>query len=347
MLHLGHYPTPITELSRAAESAGLPPGSLWAKRDDLTSDLYGGNKVRKLERLLEEAHARGARRIVTIGAVGSHHVLATALFGRAQGFEVDAVLAPQADTPHAQAVARAGALLGYTPYPVSSYAGVPLAVARRLRGGAYLIGPGGSSVTGSVAYADAGLELARQIADGVCPRPRCIVVALGSGGTAAGLLVGLERAGLLAGSDGHPPVELLAVQVVDPPFASAAATLSLALGIHRRLGAKMSRASIARMSRALRITRAFLGGGYGSPTEAGIEATRLAGLDGLALDPTYTAKTFAAAVDEARRPRADGPVLFWMTLSAPEPFERLLSGAPALADLDPQVRRLFVPPSGC
>lgn len=346
MLHLGRYPTPISELVHASEAAGLPRGSLFAKRDDLTSDLYGGNKVRKLERLLDEARSRGARRIVTIGAVGSHHVIATALFGRNEGFEVDAVLAPQADTPHAQAVARVGATLGFTPYPVSSYAGVPLAVARRLGGGAYLISPGGSSVTGSLAYADAGLELARQIAAGECPRPARIVVALGSGGTAAGLLVGLERAGLLVGSEGQPPVELVAVQVVDPPFASAAATLSLALAIQRRLGTKLSRALITRMSQALRIPRGYLGGGYGSPTVAGIEATRLAALDGLVLDPTYTAKTFAAALDEARSHKTAGPVLFWMTLSAPEPFERLLAGAPALADLDPQLRRLFVQPSG-
>lgn len=342
MLHLGHYPTPITELTRAAETLGLPPGSLLAKRDDLTSDVYGGNKVRKLERLLDEARAKGARRIVTIGAVGSHHVLATAIFGRLQGFEVDAVLAPQADTPHAEAVARVGTTLGFTPYPVGSFAAVPLAVARRLRGGAYLIPPGGSSVTGSLAYVDAGLELARQIAAGECPRPSSIVVALGSGGTAAGILVGLERAGLLVGSDGQAPVELVAVQVVDPPFASAATTLSLALAIQRRLGARLGRSLIARMSQSLRVVRGQLGRGYGWPTEAGARATALAALDGLDLDPTYTAKAFAGAVDEAGAKRLAGPVLFWMTLSAAAPFQRLLSGAPALEALDSRLRRLLV-----
>ena len=53
---------------------------MWVKRDDLTSPIYGGNKVRKLERLIPEALARGKKRIITVGAVGSHHVLATAVF---------------------------------------------------------------------------------------------------------------------------------------------------------------------------------------------------------------------------------------------------------------------------
>jgi D-cysteine desulfhydrase len=338
---LGRYPTPVTELSQVAEACGLPRGSLLCKRDDLTSDVYGGNKVRKLERLLDEARARGAKRLVTAGAVGSHHVLATAIFGRREGFEVEAILAPQTATEHAEDVARVAATLGFTAYPVRSIAAAPLAIARRLsaRGTAYLIPPGGSSVTGSLAYVDAALELAQQIERGELARPSRIVVALGSGGTAAGLLVGLERAGLLVGSDGKLPIELVAVQVVDPPFGSAATTLALALAIRRRLGEPLSRAAIARVSRALRVVRAYLGTGYGAPTAAGDRATVLCTPEGLTLDPTYTAKACAAAIAEART--APGPVLFWHTLSAAAPFDRLLSQAAPLASLDPRLRRLL------
>ncbi len=341
MPNLGRYPTPVIELSRVAEAAGLRAGSLLCKRDDLTSDVYGGNKVRKLERLLDEARARGAKRLVTVGAVGSHHVLATAIFGRREGFEVEAILVPQTDTKHAEEVARVSTTLGFTAYPVRSMAAAPLAIARRLsaRGPAYLIPPGGSSVTGSLAYVDAAVELGEQIARGELPRPSRVVVALGSGGTAAGILVGLERAGLLVGSDGHPPVELVAVQVVDPPFGSAATTLSLALAIRRRLGEELSRAAIARVSRGLRVVRGYLGRGYGAPTEAGDHASELCVRDEIVLDPTYTAKACAAAIAEART--APGPVLFWHTLSAAAPFERLVAHAPTLAALDPRIRRLL------
>jgi len=338
---LGRYPTPVTELAHVAEAAGLARGSLLAKRDDLTSPLYGGNKVRKLERLLDEARARGAKRIVTVGAIGSHHVLATAIFGRREGFEVEAILAPQTATDHAAEVARVASTLGFTAYPVRSIAAAPLAIARRLsaRGSAYLIPPGGSSVTGSLGYVDAAHELAEQIERGELPRPARIVVALGSGGTAAGILVGLERAGLLVGSEGKLPIELVAVQVVDPPFGSAATTLSLALAIRRRLGLPLSRTAVARVSRALRVVRGYLGRGYGAPTDAGDRATTLCVGDELTLDPTYTAKSVAAAIDEART--APGPVLYWHTLSAAAPFDRLLEQAPALAALDPRLRRLL------
>jgi len=70
--------------------------------------LYGGNKVRKLEYLLADARARGATRLVTIGAVGSHHVLATTLYGGREGFRVEAALVPQPRTEHVVEVVRAG-----------------------------------------------------------------------------------------------------------------------------------------------------------------------------------------------------------------------------------------------
>src|SRR6478672_9992546 len=86
-LSLGRFPTPVGRLD------GLVPPSveLWVKHDDASGSVYGGNKVRKLEFLLGEARASGARRLVTLGAIGSHHVLATAVYGGRAGFLVDAV----------------------------------------------------------------------------------------------------------------------------------------------------------------------------------------------------------------------------------------------------------------
>src|SRR4051812_6441451 len=72
-LPLGRFPTPVARLPGLV----APSVELWIKHDDLSGTVYGGNKVRKLEFLLGEARARGARRLVTLGAIGSHHVLAT------------------------------------------------------------------------------------------------------------------------------------------------------------------------------------------------------------------------------------------------------------------------------
>src|SRR5690349_19914045 len=86
-LPLGRFPTPVGRL----EVLVPPSVELWIKHYDQSGTTYGGNKVRKLEFLLGDAKTRGARRLVTLGAIGSHHVLATAIYGRQAGFAVDAV----------------------------------------------------------------------------------------------------------------------------------------------------------------------------------------------------------------------------------------------------------------
>ena len=57
--------------------------SLLIKRDDLTSPVVGGNKVRALELLLAGAPAHGT--LLTVGTTGSTHALAVAEFGRRLG----------------------------------------------------------------------------------------------------------------------------------------------------------------------------------------------------------------------------------------------------------------------
>src|SRR4051794_27425231 len=121
---LGTYPTPLEQLA---------PLGLWVKRDDLVSPLYGGNKVRKLERFLGDARAAGKTRILTMGAAGSHQVVATALYGRREGFEVEAVLVPQPGTDHARRNLRVALAQGLEPVVASSWPAGPALVATRLR----------------------------------------------------------------------------------------------------------------------------------------------------------------------------------------------------------------------
>ena len=59
------------------------------------------------------------------------------------------------------------------------------------------------------------------------------------------------------------------------------------------------------------------GSGYGHSTDAGQEAITLMGeQEMISLDPTYTAKTFAAIIEYFRSGPAKGPVLFWNTLNS-------------------------------
>jgi 1-aminocyclopropane-1-carboxylate deaminase/D-cysteine desulfhydrase-like pyridoxal-dependent ACC family enzyme len=308
---------------------------LWVKRDDLTDRVYGGNKVRKLERILERAKERSVRRIVTFGAAGSHHVLATTVHGRAAGFEVAAILTPQHRSEHAVNNLRAGLARGLQVMPASSMALAPVVLATVLRQGDFVVGPGGSTLDGTIGYVAAALELSRQIDDGVLPVPDVVVVALGSAGTAAGLLAGM------AGSKPRVPspapslseTRLIGVRVVEPLLMGRQRALLLAwrAALDEKLGLDWSD-----LAARFTVEPRFLGAGYGYATAAGDRATELARRDGLTLDATYTAKTFAAALELVEKERFER-ILYWHTLSS-APVEPLLDGAPSLV---PELDRLF------
>jgi hypothetical protein len=85
-LALGDYPTPVRQPRMNGSM------QFWIKDDGACSELYGGNKIRKLEYLLAHAKQTGRSRIVVHGDMDSHTVLACGLIGRRAGFDVDAVV---------------------------------------------------------------------------------------------------------------------------------------------------------------------------------------------------------------------------------------------------------------
>ncbi|HEY8378082.1 MAG TPA: pyridoxal-phosphate dependent enzyme, partial [Nannocystis sp.] len=116
-LPLATLPTPVEPL--ALDDTGGDGARLWIKRDDQSGLPYGGNKVRKLEFILARARDLGATRLITAGATGSHHALATAVYGRRLGFDVTLCLFPQPLTDHVRRVLlldhALGAELRWTP----------------------------------------------------------------------------------------------------------------------------------------------------------------------------------------------------------------------------------------
>jgi 1-aminocyclopropane-1-carboxylate deaminase/D-cysteine desulfhydrase-like pyridoxal-dependent ACC family enzyme len=147
--------------------------------------------------------------------------------------------------------------------------------------------------------------LAEQCARAGAAPPDVVVVPLGSGGTAAGILLGLAIAGL--GS------RLVAVRVVPRVVANRRRVLRLANGA-RDLLAHLAGVEIPAIDgRQLDVEHGAYGGAYGRETERARDAAngwRDAG--GPLLDPTYSAKTLAVALDQARR-SPDQRVLFWLT----------------------------------
>ncbi len=328
-----------------------PAGELWIKNDGLTSTLYGGNKARKLEVILDHAQAQAARRIVTVGAAGSHHALATAVFARARGLRAAAILCPQPATQHAQQTLLDAVAVGLEVHPARSLAALPLKLARIWRPGDYLVPPGGSNALGIQGYVRAARELRSQILEGELPEPDVIVVAVGSGGTAAGLLAGARREGLRS--------QILGVRVGGyPPL-----TRPLILGLAARALLALGHSSKLRdLSRQLELEHGYEGRGYGWPSpEAELALGVGAGL-GFRLDLTYTAKAFAKALELvgfpglSNRPQAPSPaprvrpsatgrplrVLYWHTLAAARPAA-LTSPLGGSLDLPPALRELFIP----
>jgi len=291
---LGVWPTPVERLSSLERRHGLPP--LYVKRDDLSSPHYGGNKVRKLEFTLADALRRGCRTVMTMGAAGSNHVLATAVHGRRVGLRTVAILF---DQPCAEYVCRnllLDARFGVRFRWASSIPLVPLAYLKErlyslVKGEkVYWLGPGGSSVLGCLGYVNAGLEIAEQVRRSLLPEPGLVVTAMGTHGTAAGLWVGMKLAGL--GS------RLAGVGVVESAYCNPFLWARLAnrvAGLLEGMDPRM-RVPRARPSDLLFVGEQ-LGRGYAHLTREDVEAVREAyELEGLKLEGTYTGKALAAAL---------------------------------------------------
>lgn len=319
-------PTPVFE----GTGLSSPERRLWVKNDGSCDPEYGGNKVRKLRPHLLQALQRGARRIVTFGAAGSHHVLATTLFSRRLGLGCAAVLLPQPESDHAWETLRCALGAGLTALAAPTIAHAAWLTLKNKQATDYLIAPGASSPAGALGYVDAIAELRAQISAGMLPEPDLIVVPLGSGGTAAGMLAGVIHHGLKS--------RIVAVQVARGPLGTIARTL--AARVLHDLGRSVTWSTLR--DRLIEDASA-VGLGYGYATERGSEATEAARALGLVLDQTYTAKAFGQALALIREPRRDARhVLYWHTLSQTS-CAKWLARAPDREQMAPELQRLLLP----
>jgi D-cysteine desulfhydrase len=309
-VELGSGPTPVRELTALGDEAGRAP--VWIKDDGAFSEL-GGNKARKLEWLLGEARRRRSRTVITGGALGTNHGLTTALAARELGMRAVVVLVPQPVDEHVRAQLRrleaSGAELPRAGGVRRGVARAVLLLAREALAGRrpYPIPPGGSVPRGCVGYVEAAFELAEQVRAGDIPEPSHAVVALGSGGTAAGLLLGLRLAGLRT--------RLVPVLVTDLIKLDARSVAKLGARTARFLARNGASVGEPPTERDVTVEVAWLGAGYGHRTPEGIAAIELLrDREGVRLEPVYTAKAVAALLALNREGRfGDGPVLYWHT----------------------------------
>jgi len=310
-LALADLPTPVERLAGVGEMTGN--ASLFIKRDDLSSRLYGGNKVRKLEFLLGKARREGSRTLVTVGGIGSNHLLATALHARAKGMRTVGVVFPQPENENVRRNLAADRAAGVELVQIPSKYSLPLYVAvtlarLRIEEGRLpeLIPGGGSSPLGALGFVNAGLELGEQVRAGELPEPEAVFLPYGTGGTVTGLALGLGLGGL--------GTRVVAVRVIDALIANRPRMMLLVrriCGLLKSLGVAIP----ARAGRNIEMLHTYFGPGYGHPTpEAERARDTFEREDEIALELTYTAKAAAAFLDRARA--GGGPLLFWNTYSS-------------------------------
>jgi D-cysteine desulfhydrase len=307
-LYFAHLPTPIEALPRLSEFLGGP--RLLVKRDDQTGLAFGGNKTRKLEFLVAEAQAQGAKMLISAGAVQSNHCRQTAAAAARFGFECTLVLTgdlPAQPSANLLLDEMFGAEIVHVADRADRDRIFQETFDKATQAGKkpYLVPYGGSSPVGALGYAFAVEELLKQEVEA-----DWIVFGTSSGGTHAGLTLGKR----IFGYEG----KVLGISIDESEAWLKSHVSALASDASELLGERIefSPEDVMAMD-------AYCRAGYGVLTGAEREAVRLfARYEGLLLDPVYTGRAAAGMIDLIRKGFFDRGeiVLFWHTGGQPALF---------------------------
>jgi D-cysteine desulfhydrase len=285
-LDVARLPTPIAPLRRLSAAWGGP--ELWVKRDDQTDCILTGNKIRKLQYVVREALDAGCDTLVTCGGIQSNHCRATAALARQVGMQAVLLLrGTPPETPtgnHFLDVLFGAEVRWIDAEGYRAHDQVMHEMAKELRAAGrspFVIAEGCSMPTGCWGYIEAAREIAQAEADfGV--RFDAIVHAVGSGGTSAGLALGLRMFGMSA--------RLWGVPVCDD-------------GAHfRGVVSRLCSETVERFDLSVHVPEddlhfidGHVGDGYGlSRPEERSTILEVARTEGLALDPVYSGKAMHA-----------------------------------------------------
>ena len=278
---LGIFPTPIHRLDNISCLLGA---EIYVKRDDMTGIGLGGNKVRKLEYLLADAKAQGAKVVFTTGGAQSNHAMLTAAAARKLGMTPILILKKRGVTA-CQGNQLLERLMGVDVrfMDTDSYADIYAEMDRvgsEMGVPYYKIPCGGSNALGTLGYVECVKEIAAQ---GM--RFDHIICAEGSGGTMAGLALGAKLY--------MPHARVTGMMVDDDPFEEI--TVRLMREAAALLGEEID------ISAADFDLRDLCGPGYAIASEEGNAAVgMMAAQEGIFLDPVYTGKAFAGLIAMAK-----------------------------------------------
>ena len=303
-------PTPVERFESNVMNVPDLEG-LWIKRDDKTSAIYGGNKVRKLEFILPAA--KGKNEIVTLGAIGTNHGVATSIFCKIHGIKCRIILFDQPVTntvrQNLKLMQINGAKLEYRGSLTS--AALHYYFARLIRPYSYFLPPGGSNVMGCIAYVNAAFELKQQVENGECPEPDRIICPVGSAGTLAGLTLGCQLAGLKSKVQG---VRVAPSHLGIIPICTTSTVAHLMKQTYRFLRKQGDNLPLVQLP-TIDLSDDYFGQGYGYASDEGDAAIKMFENRGIVLESTYTAKAAAATLKSCRQ-NPDETILYWHTFNS-------------------------------
>lgn len=304
---LGEFPTPLEKLERLGQAINAP--HLYAKRDDLSGTLYGGNKVRALEFLLGDALRADHKQVMALGFPASCQALAQAIYARQVGIKSLAILFPQVSSEQGRRHLLMYESIGAELQALGLSALFRL-ITYRLKHGRFPKLLEASSPLGMVGYISAGFELKEQIDGGLLPEPDLLYVALATMGTAVGLALGFKAAGLKS-------------RVVSVHLGNPRATPQKMTRLFRETNELLhshdsSFPTFEVSANHFEVRYDFKGPKGGLLSEVGAQAmAQVKEFTNLQLDEMFTANAFAALLADANKGLLkDKTVLWWNSYSS-------------------------------
>ncbi len=311
---LGFFPTPLHKLNNLSKI--YPDYNIFIKRDDQTGLASGGNKTRKLEYLIKQAIDEGCDTVFTAGAQQSNHCRQTAAACTLAGLECHLILRGNEPKTYQGNLLLSQLLGAKIHFSGDGSKEIDLDLFTKkldANKNPFIIPIGGSNVIGALGYVEAVRELKQQL-DEQNLNIDTIFFASSSGGTQAGLILGLELYALDA--------ELIPIKIDKDETQNLdmeAEVLSIVkegvklLGINRKY-------SIADMT----LNKNYNQAAYGVLTDKEKSAiNKLALTEGILLDPVYTGRAFYGMLDlvKEKKLKPHSNILFWHTGGLPALFD--------------------------
>lgn len=303
---------------------------IYIKRDDVMELAHGGNKTRKLEYVFADALNKGADAVITMGGIQSNHVRQTVSAAAKLGLESHVVLNNPVPEMEKELLGSGNylmdVLMGANIYFTENDDAVTAAKMQEIKESlskqgktAYVVPLGASDGIGSMGYMLAARELMIQWQN-MDINPSHIFVGTGSGGTHAGLLMGLRHFG-------NTTTKVIGISVSQPEAIKKQTVRNVLNQMCDVLGADKDFIK----DDDIIIKDEYYGKAYAYPTDAANAAIKLvAEKEGILLDPVYTGKAMAGMIDMITDKNLDDmkDIVFLHTGGAPalHPYADLFLG---------------------